>query len=95
MTEPVFFEDPTPPTVEDTVTDTGPESEWREASYAGYDCQAKKVVDPLGETIVTKDGNKYARVGDYIVNGLDKAPAGYGSQYIARVVRAGDSNLTV
>ena len=93
--EPSFLQDDSVPEVEDTVTDEGPSSEWNEGSYAGYDCQYREVVDQLGEYIVTKRGNKYARKGDYVVYGLDEAPVGYHSQTIARVVRADDSNLSL
>jgi hypothetical protein len=93
--EPSFLQDDTVPEVEDNITDDGPRSEWNEGSYAGYDCLYREITDPLGETVVTKRGNKYARKGDYVVNGLDEAPMGYHSQTIARVIRADDNNLSL
>lgn len=74
---------------------SGPESEWKDGSYAGYDCTYKTVSDKLGENVVTKRGNRYAREGDHIVYGLDEAPSGHGSQTVARIVRKDDSNLSL
>lgn len=93
--EPTFLQDESVPEVEDTITDEGPGSGWNEGSYAGYDCRYREITDPLGETVATKRGNKYARKGDYVVDGLDEAPVGYHSQTITRVVRADDNNLNL
>jgi hypothetical protein len=93
--EPDFLRENTVPEVEDNVTADGPEPEWKEGSYSGYDCQYREIKLEAGETVVTKRGNVYARKGDYVVSGLDEAPAGYHSQSIPRVIRSEDNNLTL
>jgi hypothetical protein len=90
--EPVFLQEDTVPEVVETE-EVGPDAEWKEGTYAGYKCTYREVRSDDGENVVTKRGNKYARKGDYVVLGLDEAPAGYGSQTIARVVRVDDNNL--
>lgn len=88
-----FMQDRTVPEApDDNVTE--PESEWKAGTYAGYDCMYREVTDSQGEAHATKRGNRFARKGDFIVLGLDEAPAGYHSQTIARVVRKEDKQFS-
>lgn len=65
------------------------------AEYKGFPCEIRLVEDRKGENVVTVDGNVYAREGDYVALNVDKAPRGFRSDRIDRVVRAKDKKLVV
>lgn len=65
------------------------------AEYKGFPCEVRLVEDRKGENVVTADGNVFARQGDYVALNVDKAPRGYRSDRIDRVLRSNDTKLTL
>lgn len=66
-----------------------------EATYDGRACTVREVTDAIGEEVTTNDGNVHARKGDYVALDLAKAPRGYRSRHIEKVLRAKDNRLVL
>lgn len=79
-------------------------SERYKGEFDGRECHVEKITDDDGcagrHYVLTADGNTPVRTGDYVVHGVARAPRGYHSQTIAKVVRGKngtpvDSRLTL
>lgn len=62
-------------------------------TYAGKECVLRKVTAESGEEVNTVDGVVHARRGDYVAQDLVKAPRGYRSRHIEKVIRHNDNRL--
>lgn len=65
------------------------------ATYDGRECVVREVTQDEGEYVVTNDGNVHVRKGDYVALDLVRAPRGYKSRHIEKVIRTKDNRLVL
>lgn len=63
------------------------------AEYAERACTVREITQEDGEEVNTTDGVVHARKGDYVALDLVKAPRGYRSRHIEKVIRNKDTRL--
>lgn len=66
-----------------------------EAEYNGHACTVREITQDDGEQVNTTDDVVHARKGDYVALDLVRAPRGYRSRHIEKVIRAKDNRLVL